>query len=501
MNFGTVVDQAARNVPGAHAVGDPEETLTYAALSATTDAAANVFAARGVAPGDRVAICLQNQVSFLTAYLGAMKHGAIPVPVNTRFTDEQVRYVLDTSDVSVLVTDESFTTVADDVGTALTVDGSAGADYRALLDEADEACDVHPRRSDEVAAVVYSSGTTGRPTGVRHTHGNVLANARGILKYHHLTHDEVGLTVSQCFHVTGLNVTTTPLLLAEAENWLLPTWDARGVLETVEERGVTYTFLTPHMVGDLLDTDGIDGYDLSSLAHVVVGGAPMPPARIEKAERTLGATVLEGYGMTETTPLAAFNRPDEPRKPGSVGPPARQVVDLRIEDVETGEPVDRGERGELLWRGDTVTPGFERRQHEAESFVERDGTRWLRSDDVGYLDEDGHLFVVGRRGDMFTVGCANVFPREIEEVLYGIDGVSSAAIIDALDDRQGAVVTAVLTRDGPVTARRVREVCTERLGPHEVPERIEFVDEIPRTATGKVDRVSLRDAFGSRPSS
>jgi len=151
----------------------------------------------------------------------------------------------------------------------------------------------------------------------------------------------------------------------------------------------------------------------------------MPTEQFEDAEAALDATVLEGYGMTETTPLAAFNRPDTAvRKPGSVGPPAREVIDLRIEDIETGQPVDRGERGELLWRGDTVTPGFERRQREAKSFVERDGTRWLRSGDIGYLDEDGHLFVVGRRGDMFTVGCANVFPREIEEVLYEIDGVT-----------------------------------------------------------------------------
>ena len=498
MNFGNVVDNVARNTPDARAVGDPERQVTYAELSAASNAAANVFAARGVKSDDRVAICLQNRVTFLTAYLGAMKHGAVPVPVNTRFTDEQIHYVLDTSDSSVIVTDQAFESVATHVETALTVDGSVGANFHTLLEDASDTYTVHPRRSDETAAVVYSSGTTGRPKGVRHTHGNVIANARGIRTYHRLTRDDVGLTVSKCFHVTGLNVTTTPLLLAEAENWFLPNWDPVSVAETIENRNVTYTFLTPNMMRALLADEDVDDYDLSSLQRVVVGGAPMPTEQFEDAEAALDATVLEGYGMTETTPLAAFNRPDTAvRKPGSVGPPAREVIDLRIEDIETGQPVDRGERGELLWRGDTVTPGFERRQREAKSFVERDGTRWLRSGDIGYLDEDGHLFVVGRRGDMFTVGCANVFPREIEEVLYEIDGVTGAAIIDALDDRQGAVITAIVTRDGDITEARIREVCAAQLREHEVPERIEFVDNIPRTATGKIDRIALGDLFGT----
>ena len=499
MNFANVVDNGARVAPGARAVGDPNRAVTYGELSAASNAAANVFERRGVEPDDRVGICLRNGVPFLVAYLGAMKRGAVPVPINTRFTDEQVRYVLDTSDVSVLVTDESFVTVASEVTTALTVDGSVGATFSEALDAAAETSQVHPRRSDEIAAVVYSSGTTGRPKGVRHTHGNVFANARGIRTYHRLTADEVGLTVSQCFHVTGLNVTTTPLLLAAAENWLLPEWDPERVAAAIERRGVTYTFLTPNMAMDLLTAEAVADYDLSSLERLVVGGAPMPMDKIGDVEATLGATVLEGYGMTETTPLAAFNRPEIERKAGSVGPPAREVVSLRSEDVETGEAVDPGERGELLWRGDTVTPGFERPQREAESFVERDGKRWLRSGDIGYLDDDGSLFVVGRRGDMFSIGCANVFPREIEAVLYEIDGVSGAATVDAFDGRQGAVITAVLTCDGDVSESQVRAVCEDRLGDHEVPERIEFVDEIPRTATGKVDRTTLRDRFRSLP--
>lgn len=497
MNFANHVDLAAREGATRPAVGDGEELLTYGELADETDAAANAFAERGVEPGDRVAICLPNRVAFLTAYLGAMKRGAVPVPVNTQFNDQQMRYVLDTSAASVLVTDAEFAGLARDVETAVTTDGSVGADYRDLLADAADEYDVHPRRRDETAEVLYTSGTTGRPKGVRHTHGNLRANAFGIIECMDWTRREVGVTVCRCFHVTGLNVTTTPLLVANAQNHLLPEWDPESFLATAEAHGATYAFFLPSMLMDLLSYGGVDAYDLSSLTTVGVGGSPMPEKRVGEVERALGCTLLEGYGMTETTPLAAFSRRDaDERKPGSVGPPAREVVDLRIEDLESREPVERGEHGELLWRGDTVTPGYEREYGDGQLFVERDGERWLRSGDVGRLDEDGHLFVVDRREDMFTTGCANVFPREIEDVLYGIDGVAEAAVIDTSDDLRGAVVTAIVSRtDETLATETVVRACEAELADHEVPQRVEFVDGLPKTATGKIDRVSLRERY------
>lgn len=503
MNFANFVDLAARNTPVKPAIGDATELMTYGTLSKETDTAANALRSLGVEPGERVAVCLRNCVDFLTAYIGIMKLGAIPVPINTQFNDTQIRYVLATSDISVIVTDDQPEGVLDAIETPITVDGSVGYDYHELLADAESECDVYPRRSDAVAAVMYTSGTTGRPKGVRHTHGNLMANATALIKYVGLTQKAVGLTVCQCFHVVGLNVTTTPLICVQAENRLLPEWDPETALTAIETHGVTYTFFTPNMVIDLLDYEDIDRYDLSSLAIVGVGGAPMPKRRFDDAERLFGCPLLEGYGMTETTPLAAFNRlHSETRTRGSVGPPAKEVVDIRIEDPETGMPVDPEENGELLWRGDTVTPGYERQQNNREAFVERDGTRWLCSGDIGWMDEDGNLFVVDRREDMFTTGCANVSPRAIEDVLYGLDSVSEAAVIDTRDGLRGAVVTAIITRTSDeLTVERVIEVCEAQLEEHEIPQRVEFMDEIPRIATGKIDRVSLRKMFGTNPPS
>jgi len=490
MNFANHVDIAARNRPDALAVADPRCARTFRELADGSARIARGLQRRGVAVDEPVAIFMPNGVPFVTAYLGVLKLGALPLPVNTRFTDQQIRYVVrDSGAVAAVADDQVDGVVADDLETV---------DYADLLDDGDPHFEIEPRRSEEHAELLYTSGTTGAPKGVYHTHGNLAANAAAFVRYMEWCREAVALTVCQCFHVTGLNITTTPFLMLEAENHLLPNWDAEAVLSAIERHGVTFTFLIPTMLMDVLEHDGIAGYDLSTLRTVAVGGSPMPRKRIGEAESTLGCTLLEGYGMTETTPLATFNRPIEGgRKPGSIGRPTAEAVEVRIEDPKTGDTVDGTERGEFLWRGDTVSPGYNAAQLNDKGFVVRDGKRWLKSGDIGWADEDGFLYVVDRYEDMFTTGCGDVYPREIEEVIYGVPAVEKVAIIDTKDDIRGATVTAVVkTRAGEsITAARIQRACRSELESHEVPDRVEFVDAVPRTATGKVDRISLRDRF------
>ena len=489
MNFANYVDDAARETPGKRAVADDARSLTFAELAEAADRVAGALRARGVGVEDHVAIRMPNGVPFVVAYLGAMRLGAIPLPVNTRFTDRQIGYVLrDSGAVAVVTGDET------DAGSA----GTPTYRYHELRDGGDPIADVEPRRSGEVAELVYTSGTTGAPKGVYHTHGNLEANARGFVRYKEWTSDDVALTACQCFHVTGLNVTTTPFLALGATNHLLAEWDVEAALAAVERHDVTYTFLIPTMVVDLLESEAVDAYDCDSLEIIGVGGSPMPRRRIREVEETFDCRLLEGYGMTETTPLATFNRPvPGGSRAGSIGRPASEVVEVRIEDPATGEAVPTGERGEFLWRGDTVTPRYNADRITDQKFVERDGTRWLQSGDIGWMDEDGFLFVVDRLEDMFTTGCGDIYPREIEAVIYGIDPVESVAIIDTRDEVRGATVTAVVKlRTGEsVSADDVRAVCERELESHEVPDRVEFVDELPRTTTGKLDRVTLRERF------
>jgi long-chain acyl-CoA synthetase len=486
MNFATRTDLAARNAPTALGVSDRNRSVTFEQLRERSDRIADALAERGVKAGEHVALDLPNGVAFVCAYLGVLKRGAVAVPINTRFTDQQIGYVLGNSGAVCVVTNGAGAGESEEYA------------YADLLDDG-TSHQMTPRRSEELAELLYTSGTTGAPKGVYHTHGNLAANADGYIRYNEWHSGDVALTVCPCFHVTGLNVTTTPFLALGAENHLLEAWDIEAFLAAIERHGVTYTFLIPTMLVELLDCEGVDAYDLSTLQSVGVGGSPMPNERIEEAEQVLDCALLEGYGMTETTPLAALNHPGpNGRKPGSVGRPAGEAVEVRIEDPPTGEAVERGERGELLWRGDTVTPRYNKRQLTESTFVERDGKRWLTSGDIGWMDDDGFLFVVDRIEDMFTTGCGDVSPREIEAVIYAIDPVQKVAIIDRPDDVRGATVTAIVTRrsEQSVSAADIKRACERELQSHEVPERVVFVEEFPRTATGKVDRGALRSEFG-----
>jgi acyl-CoA synthetase (AMP-forming)/AMP-acid ligase II len=501
MNFATYAETAARNHPDRLAMSDHVREVTFAELEAETAAVANGLESIGVAAGDRVALYLPNSVAFMTAYLGAMRRGAIPFPINMRFVGAEVEYVLEDSGATAAVTHGQFEDMLADVDVPslehlIVVDGDRGRSYSDLVGDADATYDTYPRKEDELAELMYTSGTTGRPKGVEHTHRNLGTNARGLVEAMDWSKGTVALTVCPLFHVSGLNVSATPLLTVGGQNHFLPEWDPETALQTMAARDVTYAFFVPTMLIDLLE-HGVGDYDLSALEHIGVGGSPMPKERIETIEETFDVKLLEGYGMTETTPLAAINRPDQAvRKAGSIGPPATEVVDVRIEDPETGEAVDRGEKGELLWHGDTVTPGYyEMPEKNEEAFVQREGKRWLRSGDVARMDEDGHLFVEDRIDDMIITGGENVYPREIEDILYEIDGVVEAAVIGTPHDRLGEAVTAIVAGDDPPTAAEIEAHCRERLTDYKIPRRIEFVDELPKTSTRKIDKVSLRERF------
>lgn len=502
MNFANYIDAAARDRPEATALSDPTREVTFAELAHETSAFANALEELGVDAGERVALYLPNSVAFVAVHFGAMKRGAIPVPLNLRFTGREIQEVLADSGAAVVVTEGRFEeTIADlnldSMEHLVVANGSRGHDYTDLVASAEPEYSIHPRKQDELAELLYTSGTTGRSKGVKHTHGNLTTNALALNRYMQFNHHKVGLTVCPCFHVAGLNVTTTPLLVTEAENHMLPEWDPETVLATIENRRVTTTMLIPTMVLSLLD-HGPEGYDLSALETVIVGASPMPKERIEAFEETFDVQLFEGYGMTEMTAGPAINRPgQEVYKPGSVGPLMEEVAEFRIEDPETHEEVGPNERGELLWYGDTVTPGYYNLPGKnGEAFVERGGKRWLRSGDIGHVDEDGHLFIDDRVDDMIVTGGENVYPREVEDVIYELDDVAEVGVIGTSDDQLGEQVTAIVVQSNDsVTSNDIKTVCRERLADYKVPRVVHFTEELPKTSTRKIDKVRLRQKF------
>ncbi|MDS0476974.1 AMP-binding protein [Natrinema sp. 1APR25-10V2] len=498
MNFANCVDRAARDDPERTAIVDPNRELTFGELAAETNAFAKALEELGVEPNERVALYLPNSVTFVVAYFGAMKYGAIPFPINMRFEGNEIQYVLEDAGAAVVVTSGEFEDTmidldVDSLEHSIVANGEHGLAYKKLVQDAGDDYSIYPRKEDEVAELMYTSGTTGRPKGVKHTHGNLSTNARGFLRYMNWGQSETALTVCPCFHVSGLNITTTPYVFAGATNHFLPAWDPETALETMAEREVTYTFLIPTMVIDLLNYDGIEEYDLSALDVIGVGGAPMPKERIEAVEQTFDCTLLEGYGMTETTPLAAINQLGaEIRKAGSIGTVCEEVMDVRIEHPETNEEVGVNEKGELLWSGDTVMDGYYNLpEKNEETFVERNGRTWFRSGDIGRKDENDLLFIEDRIDDMIITGGENVYPREVEDVLYGLDGVEAAAVVGASDDRLGEQVVAFVV--GETTEEALDTGCREWLAGYKVPREFRFVEELPKTSTRKIDKVSLRE--------
>jgi acyl-CoA synthetase (AMP-forming)/AMP-acid ligase II len=501
MNFANYVDFQANDRPDELALTDPKREMSFAELSAETAAVANGLIDRGVEPGDRVALFVPNLTTFMTAHVGAMKRGAIPVPINLRFGDEEIAHVLGDIDPAAIVVLDRFVDLflAQDLNAELVVIGDAPegtTGYAGMVADAAKSFDIEPRLDEDVAEILYTSGTTGTPKGVQHTHGNLAANARAGRAHMAYGADTVFMTVAPCFHAAGLNATTTPALVHGAENHLLPEWNPELALRTMADRGVTYTMLVPTMVIDLLE-HGTEGYDLSAFESLNVGGSPMPKERIDAAESALGCTLYEGYGMTETTLGTAANTPSQDvYKAGSIGPVAGEMAEYRIEDPDTREAVTVGEKGELLWRGDTIMKGYyEMPEKNDEVFVEREAKTWLRSGDIGHVDEDGHIFVDDRIDDMIITGGENVYPREIEDVIYELDGVIEAAVIGTSHERLGEAVTAIVQAEDDVTAAELKEVCRESLADYKIPRRVQFVDELPKTSTRKIDKVTLREQF------
>jgi acyl-CoA synthetase (AMP-forming)/AMP-acid ligase II len=506
MNFARDVDVAARTAPDRTAVADRKRALTYEELRAETNAFANAVESLGIEEFDRVAIYADNSVTFVAAYFAIMKRGAVPFPVNMRFSERELAHVLDDAGTVAVVTSAAYAADIEGIGVEsvdwLIVDGESphGESYKELVAESSDQYYPQSRRRDDPADILYTSGTTGLPKGVRHTHGNVRANVDAFVRYRHHHQREVSLTITPCFHVSGLYITVLPSVVAAAENRIHDGWDPIQALETIDRRGVSYTFFVPTMIVDLLNVDDRERFDTGTLDVVGTGGAPIARDRLIEFEEAFDCTVVDGYGMTEVTCVATTTPLDRPRKVGSPGRPAwMDIADIAVVDPTSDERCQRGKSGEIQIAGDSVTPGYlNRPQKNEESFVSRDGERWFRTGDSGRIDDDGYLFVEGRLDGMIITGGENVHPSAVEETLHSIAGVADVAVTGTSHERLGEAVTAFVVRDREnVTAESIREASRQRLAEYKIPRRIEFVSALPRSSTQKVDKQALRERLES----
>ena len=443
---------------------------------------------RGVGPGDRVGLVLPNVPPFPVLFYGALAAGAVVVPMNPLLKAREVKYYLEDSGASVVFAWEA---MADEAGKAA---GEVGIDcipveadgFLELLAQHEPVDDVADREDDDTVVLLYTSGTTGQPKGAELTHANLSSNALVSAEtLVELSPDDVVMGCLPLFHCFGLTCGLNAAVTVGACLTLIPRFDAEKALEVVGRDQVTVFEGVPTMYAGMLHAPDAKSYDVSSLRTCISGGSAMPVEVMKSFEETFGCIVLEGYGLSETSPVASFNRPDIERKPGSIGVPVRGVEMKLVDD--DGKDVGDGEVGEIAIRGENVMRGYWGRDDATKEAIP-DG--WFLSGDMAKQDEDGYFFIVDRKKDLIIRGGYNVYPREVEEALYEHEAVAEVAVIGVPDDSLGEEVGAAvaLKKGQSVSEDDLREFAKERLAAYKYPRHLWIVEELPKGPTGKILR-------------
>ncbi len=507
VNVAVLLQESAARMGERVALRLGEDAHTYAQLDAQAQRLAGHLRAAGMRPGSRVGLLLPNVPEFPIAYHGALRAGAAVVPMNTLLRPREIAYYLEDSGAELLVAWHEQLDAALEgaalagVGRVICAGGPAGpADSLAqLLAESQSDPSLAQRAPDDPAVILYTSGTTGKPKGALLTHSNLLWNAQVSAELFALQADDRLLGTLPLFHSFGQTCVLNAAFRRGAEVVLIPRFEPEAALDLMEGRGVTVFMGVPTMYVALLNADSAARRDLSALRLCVSGGAAIPVEILRGFEERFGARVLEGYGLSEASPVASFNHLERPSKPGSIGTPI-WGTEMRVADEE-GATCPPGEVGEILIRGHNVMAGYHRRTEETADAIDRDG--WLHTGDMARMDEDGYFFIVDRKKDLIIRGGYNVYPREVEEVLYEHPGVMEAAVVGVPDAALGEeVAAAVVARPGAaLDADALRAWVREQVAPYKYPRHIAIVAELPKGPTGKILKRELpADLFAAAAS-
>ena len=495
-NLASILGSTAAAHPAKTAVIAGETELDYA----TVDLFARMFAGAlrdlGVQPGEHVALVLPNVPQFTVAYFGCHYAGNPVVPLNVLLTAEELAYHLDDAEaVAVVAWDLFLPTVQEAAGDRTVIVAKADLgdlsapegthNLTAVVGAAQPVAAAHPTRADDTAVVLYTSGTTGRAKGAELTHANLLANARVPEQLVGLDAATVALVALPLFHAFGMTVMHNAVLAVGGTLVLLPRFTPKAAAELIERHRVTFLGGVPTMYLALLHDQAAGEHRLSSLQWCVSGGAPMPAEVMGAFESRFGVTLLEGYGLSETSPVASFTVPDRPRTPGSIGYPVPGVEMALAED------------GEILVRGTNLMKGYWRNP-EATAAAIVDG--WFHTGDIGAVDGHGAFRIVDRKKDLIIRGGYNVYPREIEEVLHRHPAVGLAAVVGVPHPRYGEDVRAVVALKPGATASPEELVnwCRDKLAAYKRPRVVEIRDSLPLGPTGKVRKQVLRAEAAAR---
>jgi len=502
-NLAVILRETALTSAGKPVAYYPGGQLTYGELDALSDRLAAGLQARGIGPGDAVAVQLPNIPQFLIAYFGILKAGAVAVPLNVLLKGPEVAFHLADSGAKLLISwagalaeaakGAASAGLSEIYAVGPAEDAAGAAPFEALLAGPGSERPFAQRGPTDTAVIVYTSGTTGRPKGAELTHLQLYMNADIPGRLFDVQPDDIVITVLPLFHVFGLSSILNVCVRFGCTMSLIPRFDPATVLAAIQRDRATIFEGVPAMFIALLSCPQLGDYDMSSLRIAISGGASIPAPVLDAFEERFGVLILEGYGLTETASTTTFNKSATDRRVYSVGKPIwgtqTQVWD------PAGRPLPPGQDsvGEVVTRGLHVMKGYLNKPEETAAVFTGN---WFHTGDLGYFDEDGFLFIVGRSKELIIRGGYNVYPAEIESVLHDHPAIAEAAVVGIPDERLGEEVLAVVVlRPGAsLAAEDVIAFCKERVAAYKYPRVVEFRDALPKNALGKI----LKDQLAPR---
>ena len=513
LNLAVLLEDSAREAPAKTAVIFNDMKLSYAAVNAAANQIANGLASIGIRPGDKVALSCPNLPFFPIVYYGILKTGAVVVPLNVLLKGREVAYHLADSDAKAYFcfqgtpdlpmgqfghegftqtsSCEHFFMITIDPAGASPIEGTMTLGQ--LMYGRPPTFDTVATRPDDTAVILYTSGTTGSPKGAELTHSNMLLNARLSDTMYHAEADDVHLVTLPLFHSFGQTVQMNSGFYNRSALTLLPRFDPDAALGIMQRDNVTIFAGVPTMYWAMLNHPNPEKFDLAKIARTlrlaVSGGSAMPVEVMRAFGEKFGVQILEGYGLSETSPVATFNRLDHTPKPGSVGLPVWGVQVRLVDPLDHDVP--QGEMGEIVMKGHNIMKGYYKKP-EATAEAMRGG--WFHSGDLGHVDEDGYIYITDRVKDMIIRGGFNVYPREIEEVMITHPAVSLAAVVGVADEGHGEEIKAyVILKQGQYVSEDELIVwCRDCMAAYKYPRIIEIRETLPMTATGKILKRELR---------
>ncbi|WHY78918.1 fatty acid--CoA ligase family protein [Neobacillus sp. WH10] len=511
MNLSAKLNEIAKSSAEKPAYYFMGQASTYAELDGAITKFASGLEKLGIKQGDHIALLLGNSPHFIISLYGALRLGVTVIPINPIYTADEIGYILNNGDVKTVVALDLALPLVEKVHALLPkIEQYVFCETKpdSLVKSEIENLSVYTKmksfsevvalgeltfqgpelKDDDVAIILYTSGTTGKPKGAMLTHRNLYSNAKDVADYLKMNNDDKVVTVLPMFHVFCLTVALNAPLLSGATLLIVPKFSPKEIFALIKGYEATVFAGVPTMYNFLYQFPDGHPDDLKSLRLCISGGASLPVALLKNFEQKFNVVVSEGYGLSEASPVTCFNPLDRPRKPGSIGTSIMKVENKVVDEL--GEDVPVGSVGELIVRGPNVMKGYYKMPEETAATI-RNG--WLHTGDMARMDEEGYFYIVDRKKDLIIIGGYNVYPREVEEVIYNHPDVVEVAVVGVPEPNQGEAVNAyVVSKNPELSKEQILEYCKEHLAKYKVPTTIEFLEELPKNTTGKILRRALK---------